>query len=103
MLLTLHPYYLKTPVKSLPCIQSKAVGLKSDGTTGQTTGNLEVDTPRATVPSLSKYDGHTMGHWPVAFFKRRDRRWDTFNCPSSGKWFVTGPLGFWVFLCRKTM
>ena len=59
-----------------------AVGLKSDGTTGQTTGHLEVNTPRATVPSLSTCDGRTTGHWPVALFKRRDRRWDTFNCPS---------------------
>jgi len=49
------------------------VDLKSDGTTGQTTGHLEVDTPRATVPSLSTCDGHTTGHWPVALFKRRDR------------------------------
>ena len=31
---------------------------------GQTTGHLEVDTPRATVPSLSTCDGHTTGHWP---------------------------------------
>jgi len=30
--------------------------LKSDGTAGQTTGHLEVDTPRATVPSLSACD-----------------------------------------------
>jgi len=52
------------------------VGLKSDGTIGQ------VVTPRATVPSLSMCDGHTTGHWPVALFKRRDRRRDTFNCPS---------------------
>jgi len=51
-----------------------AVGLKSDRTTGQTMGHLEVDTPRATVPSLSMCDGHTTGHWPVALFKRRDRR-----------------------------
>jgi len=50
------------------------VGLKSDGTTGQTTGHLEVDMPRATVPSLSTCDGRTTGHWPVALFKRRDRR-----------------------------
>jgi len=52
------------------------VGLKSDGTTGQTTGHLEFDTARATVPSLSTCDGHTTGHWPVALFKRWDRRWD---------------------------
>jgi len=51
-----------------------AVGLKSDGTTGQTTGHLEVDMPRATVPSSSTCDGHTTGHWPVALFKRRDRQ-----------------------------
>jgi len=38
-----------------------------DGMTGQTTGHLEVDTPRATVPSLSTCNGHTMGHRPVAF------------------------------------
>jgi len=44
-------------------------------------GHLEADTPRATVPSLCTCDGHTTGHWPVALFKRRDRRWDTFNCP----------------------
>jgi len=58
------------------------VGLKSDGTMGQTMGKLEVDTPRATVPSLSTCNGHTTGHWPVALFKRRDRRRDMFNCPS---------------------
>jgi len=45
------------------------VGLKSDGTMGY----LEVDTPRATVPSLSMCDRHTTGHWPMALFKRRDR------------------------------
>ena len=55
-----------------------AVGLKSDGTTG----HVEVDTARATVPSLSTCDGHTTGHWLMALFKRRDRRRDTFNCPS---------------------
>ena len=33
------------------------VGLKSDGMTGQTTGHLKVDTPRAIVPSLSTCDG----------------------------------------------
>jgi len=33
-----------------------------------TTGHLEVDTPRATVPSLSTCDGHTTGHRPVALF-----------------------------------
>jgi len=56
-----------------------AVGLKSDGTMGQTTtGHLEVNTPLATVLSLSTCDGHTTGHWPVALFKRRDRRRDTF-------------------------
>jgi len=48
---------------------------------GKTTGHLEVDTPRATVPSLSTCDRHMTGHWPVALFKRRDRRRDTFNCP----------------------
>jgi len=59
------------------------VGLKSDGMTGQTTGHLEVNTPRATVPSLSTCDGHTTGHWPVALFKQWVRqRDDTFNCPS---------------------
>ena len=62
-----------------------SVGLKSDGTTGQTTGHLEVDTPWATVPSLSTCDRHTTGHWPVAFFKGRDRR-DTFN----GNWITRG-------------
>jgi len=51
-----------------------SVGLKSDGTTGQTTGHLEVDMPRATVPSLSTCDGCTTGHWPVALFMRQDRR-----------------------------
>ena len=56
----------------------QAVGLKSDGTMG----HVEVNMPRATVPSLSTCDGHTTGHWPVALFKRRDRRRDTFNCPS---------------------
>jgi len=30
--------------------QNTAVGIKSDGTMGQTTGHLEVDTPQATVP-----------------------------------------------------
>ena len=49
---------------------SHVVGLKSNGTTG----HLEVDTPRATVESLSTCDGHTTGHWPVALFKRWDRR-----------------------------
>jgi len=49
-----------------------SVGLKSDGTMGQTTGHLEVDTPQATVPSLSTYDGHTTGDWAVALFKRQD-------------------------------
>jgi len=32
---------------------------------GQTTGNLEFDTPRATVPSLSTCDGHTTGRGVV--------------------------------------
>jgi len=45
------------------------LGLKSDGMTGQMTGHQEVDTPRATVPSLSTCDRHTMGHWPVALLK----------------------------------
>jgi len=48
-----------------------AVGLKSNGTTGQTTGDLDVDKSRATVPSLSTCDEHTTGHWPVALFKTR--------------------------------
>jgi len=33
-----------------------------------TTGHLEVDTPRATVPSLSTCDGHTTRHRPMALF-----------------------------------
>ena len=32
--------------------------------------------------NIPSRDGHTTGHWPVALFKRRDRRWNTFNCPS---------------------
>jgi len=31
---------------------------------------------------LSTCDGHMTGHWRVALFKQRNRRWDTFNCPS---------------------
>jgi len=50
------------------------VGLKSDGITAQTMGHLEVDTPRTIVPSLCTCDGHTTGQWPVALFKRGDRR-----------------------------
>ena len=49
-------------------VRTEPVGLKSDGTTGQTTGHLEVDMPWATC------DGRTTGHWSVALFKRRDRR-----------------------------
>jgi len=52
------------------------------------TGYLEVDTPRATVPSLSMCDGHATGHWPVVLFKRRDRRWDTF-------WRKKSQVSFW--------
>ena len=63
------------------CHMLMTVCLKSDGTTGQTTGHLEVDTPRATVPT-STCDRQPTGHWPVAMFKRRDRRRDTLNCPS---------------------
>jgi len=37
-------------------------------------GHLEVDTQQATVPLLSTCDGHMTGHWPVAVFKRWDRR-----------------------------
>ena len=55
-----------------------SVGLKSDGMTGQMTGHLEVDTLWATVRLLSSCDGHTTGHWPVALFKRRDRRRNRF-------------------------
>jgi len=43
------------------CTQLAAVGLKSDGMTGQTTGHLKVDMPWVTVPSLFMCNGHTAG------------------------------------------
>jgi len=56
-----------------------AVGLKSDGTTG----HLEVDTPRATVPShrcLRATDTRRdTGPWHCSSNGTHD---ETFNCPS---------------------
>jgi len=62
-------------INHVPATPAHPVGLKSDGTTG----HLEVDTPRAAVPSLSTCDGHTTGHWP---WHSSSDGTDTFNCPS---------------------
>ena len=54
------------------------VDLKSDETDDGTPGGRYAT---AIVPSLSTCDGHTTGHWPVALFKRWDRRRDNVKLP----------------------
>jgi len=57
-------WFIHWPVRGLygPVLSGWSKKRRHDGTTGQTTEHLEVDTPWATVPSLLTCDGHTTGH-----------------------------------------
>jgi len=55
---------------------------RDDGTDDGTPGGQYAKGHCPVVVYVRRCDGHTTGHWPVALFKRRNRRWDTFHCPS---------------------